>query len=154
MWGFNSSRLVTDWHFVSVSFLLWLAIHGASLCLEVHCWDERWGKYFVICIERTSRSWPGRTLEETAALFDGEQPQRDLARLGENAAINTGSRGAQLTRRTEKSTDYSPELCLELRPSYASQSLTESQTESSWQSQKSSIAVEPWGTPRCQMHFY
>lgn len=29
----------------------------------------------------------GRTLEETAALFDGEKPQRDLARVAGEAAI-------------------------------------------------------------------
>lgn len=88
---------------------------------------------------------PGRTLEETAALFDGEQPQHDLVQLGGEAATLTVnlSRGGvpPLTRRTEKSTDYSPEVFLELRRSYASQSVSESQTDSRRQSQESAIAV-------------
>jgi len=60
----------------------------------------------------------GRTLEETAALFDGEQPQRDLAQLGDDAATLTFnlSRGG----RTEKSTNYCPDILLELRQSYTS----------------------------------
>jgi hypothetical protein len=88
---------------------------------------------------------PGRTLEETAALFDGEQPQHDLVRLGGDAATLTVnlSRGVvpPLIRRTEKSTDYSPEVFLELRRSYASQSGFKSQTDSRRQSQESAIAV-------------
>jgi hypothetical protein len=84
--------------------------------------------------------WPGRTLEETATLFDGEQPQQDLARLGGDAAtLPTNLSRAQLTRRPEKSADYSPEIFLELRRSYASQSISEID---SWrQSQESAIAI-------------
>jgi hypothetical protein len=94
--------------------------------------------------ELTPAMWQGRTLEETAALFDGEQPQQDLARLGGDAAIlnfNLGRGGVPLTRLTEKSTDYSPEILLELRRSYASQSFPESLTDSRRQSLESSIAV-------------
>jgi hypothetical protein len=88
----------------------------------------------------------GRTLEETAALFDGEQPQQDLARMGGNAAIlNTstdlGRSSIPLTRRTEKLTDYYPEIVLELRPSYASDSMSELQTVSRKQSQESAIVA-------------
>jgi hypothetical protein len=88
----------------------------------------------------------GRTLEETAALFDGEQPQQDLARLGGDAAILNMSlgRGAiSLSRRTDKSTDYYPDIVLELRPSYASQSMSESHVDSGKQSQESAI-IATW----------
>jgi MFS family permease len=84
----------------------------------------------------------GRTLEETAALFDGEKPQQDLARLGGDAAMNLGRGVITFSRRTEKSTEYSPEILLELRPSYASQLSSESQTDSRRQSLESSLAVE------------
>ena len=46
-------------------------------------------------------------------MFDGEQPQQDLARMGGDAAIlniDLGRSGIPLTRRTEKSTDYYPEI--------------------------------------------
>jgi hypothetical protein len=66
----------------------------------------------------------GRTLEETAALFDGEQPQQDLARLGGHAAT-MASRGA--VGRAEKVTIYSNDMLLELRQSYASQLTLEQQ---------------------------
>jgi len=87
----------------------------------------------------------GRTLEETAALFDGEQPQQDLARLGGDAAIlgvGIGRGSISVSRQTDKLTDYSPEILLELRASYASQLSSESQMESRMQSQESSLAVE------------
>jgi len=112
-----------------------------------------WKYYLVYCgwlflellfILRYIVETRGRTLEETAALFDGEQPQRDLARLGGDAAIlslNLARGGVPLTRLTEKSTDYSPEILLGLRRSYASQSFSESRTDSQRQSLESSIAV-------------
>lgn len=89
--------------------------------------------------------WPGRTLEETAALFDGEQPQRDLARFGDAAILSLNlARGVPLTRLTEKLTDYSPEIPLDLSRSYASQPFSESRTDSHRQSLESSIAVAIW----------
>ena len=52
----------------------------------------------------------GRTLEETAALFDGEQPQQDLVqRGGEAATMNMGR--AHYSRKDDLATDF-----LEMRP--------------------------------------
>jgi len=86
----------------------------------------------------------GRTLEETAALFDGEQPQEDLVRLGGDAAtltINEGRWGERLNGRPKKSADYSPQILLELRRSYASQSISEPQIRSRRQSPDSTPTV-------------
>ena len=56
----------------------------------------------------------GKTLEETAALFDGERPQHDLAQRGGEAAIMNMGR-ANVSRKDSPATDL-----LEMRPISAS----------------------------------
>ena len=51
----------------------------------------------------------GRTLEETAALFDGEQPPQDLVQRGGEAATMTMTRGN--TRKDNAASDF-----LEMQP--------------------------------------
>ena len=51
----------------------------------------------------------GRTLEETAALFDGEQPPADLVQRGGEAATMTMTRGN--TRKDNEGPDF-----LEMQP--------------------------------------
>ncbi len=41
----------------------------------------------------------GRTLEETAALFDGEEPEQDLVQMGGDAATMTMGRATAIERR-------------------------------------------------------
>ena len=77
-------------------------------------------------------------------MFDGEQPQQDLVQLGGDAAtltINLSRGGVPLTRQTEKSTVYSPDIFLDLRRSYDSQSTSHLQAESPQQPQESTIGL-------------
>ncbi|KAJ8506878.1 hypothetical protein ONZ45_g8969 [Pleurotus djamor] len=53
--------------------------------------------FVVMCIVETK----GRTLEETAALFDGDQQQQDLVQMGGEAATMTMSRGNMLNQHTK-----------------------------------------------------
>lgn len=61
----------------------------------------------------------GRTLEETAALFDGEQQPQDLVQLGGEAATMTMSRGHGLILPVQQQSQKEEvELQLNIRTSY------------------------------------
>lgn len=96
----------------------------------------------------------GRTLEETAALFDGEKPEQDLAQLGDDAAtfrtfhlsdFRGGGGEIPLTPRTVKSNDFSSEIWIDFRESFPSPELAKSQPQSNSpsrrQSQESQISA-------------
>lgn len=87
----------------------------------------------------------GRTLEETAALFDGEIPEQELVQLGGQAAtltFNLSKGGITPDRRLQKSTDYGRDMYLSVR-SYGltTGSHYNSDTDSRRQSQESEIEI-------------
>ncbi len=68
--------------------------------------------FVVTCIVETR----GRTLEETAALFDGEQPPRDLVQMGGHAATQSmGRANAQRLREEREEKDAPQESFLEMQ---------------------------------------
>ena len=86
---------------------------------------------------------PGRTLEETAAVFDGEMPEQELMQLGGQAAtmtLNLSKGAVTADRRLGRSADYTNDICLR---SYGltNPSQFDSDTESRRQSQESDIAI-------------
>ena len=94
----------------------------------------------------------GRTLEETAAIFDGEKPELDLAQAGGQAAtisvnLNLSKGGIPMARMTQKSGEWGHDEWLEraIRRSYTTGSVfdefTGQSTDSRRQSQESDIAV-------------
>lgn len=131
----------------SVSCVLRLAFPGTSLYITLYCGDKRSAQ---LCIPRKridiENRAIGRTLEETAALFDGEKPQQELRQLGGEAATLTFnmSRGMVTPiRRPEKSMDYGQDIYLDVRQSFTTntQSQYDWQADSRRQSQESAIAV-------------
>ncbi len=54
-----------------------------------------------------SSSASGRTLEETAAIFDGEQQEQDIVHMGGEAATMTMSRAVALEDRVPTDSDES-----------------------------------------------
>lgn len=84
----------------------------------------------------------GRTLEETAAVFDGELPEQELMQLGGQAAtmtLNLSKGVVTADRRMVKSAEYARDICL--RSYGMSGSQYGSDTESRRQSQESEIAI-------------
>jgi len=113
-----------------------------------------WKYYLVYCgllvlellfVLRYIVETKGRTLEETAALFDGEIPEQELVQLGGQAAtltFNLSKGGITPDRRLQKSTDYGRDMYLSVR-SYGltTGSHYNSDTDSRRQSQESEIAI-------------
>ncbi|KAF7984251.1 hypothetical protein HWV62_16082 [Athelia sp. TMB] len=94
----------------------------------------------------------GRTLEETAAIFDGEKPEHDMVQAGGHAAtisvnLNLSKGGIPMARMTQKSGEWGHDEWLEraIRRSYTTGSVfddfTGQSTDSRRQSQESDIAV-------------
>lgn len=87
----------------------------------------------------------GRTLEETAAIFDGEKPQLELAQLGGQAAITAMnlSRGCTpMAIMSQKATAYgSEEWIQQIYTSGSSYDEESAKMDSRRQSQESSIAI-------------
>ncbi|KAL0955091.1 hypothetical protein HGRIS_004008 [Hohenbuehelia grisea] len=81
--------------------------------------------FVVMCIVETK----GRTLEETAALFDGDRQQQDLVHMGGEAATMTMSRGNVLQQQHLAQRSKHEEAFIEhheLRPTSLSSSSTQS----------------------------
>jgi hypothetical protein len=69
---------VSDWQTsLKVPLLLWMARSGTIICDGVHHRDERWLSLFCGLWKALDFVPSGRTLEETAALFDGVKVPRN-----------------------------------------------------------------------------
>ena len=124
-----------------VSFLLRLAFLRAPLRASVYCGNQRYEMYYISPEAVNLTKNTGRTLEETAALFDGERPEHELMQLGGQAATMTFnlSKGVVTPdRRLGKSVDYTRDIYLQ---SYGMTSRSDSDTESRRQSQESDMAI-------------
>ena len=75
------------WHFY-IFYTSWLAFEVCPITLVLYRYCQLTEKQLFF-VARYVIETKGRTLEETAALFDGEQPSLELQMIGNDAATHT-----------------------------------------------------------------